>query len=433
MPSPEVTFVVGLILLLGFFLEGLGIYHAIMFAVPLIAVFIGVKLMVAILSIVDLLVSYVHYQRIPMRTDLSPVKTQLTAVFSGTFVGVILLKTLPDEFLGLLLGAVILAIAYDIRSGGRVLQKLNAIQEIRLQGLTSRPRGLKLAVLLTIVVCILSVYFVSTRIQPAYSLIFRKTTSSGEVCPPDDATCIQAEAIKAEVLAKQSLDVKEAVALLAPVLASLLLIPVCIIMVLGLWNHWEWVRVLSVTVYSLVSMVLLLSMLFTGVRVLSLLVLIVVIPAALYLIRDDVRLLFTGYAGVEGMEEGGVRTATDKKLCFISGLGGGLLMFNRPTMLMHFSNKYGSGEVLESTASAFLFYDALFRCIMLTVVGLISVNILVFTLLMTPFVLIGLYAGRTRVSMDEVYLRGVVALILSVFGLILLLWNILPTVRLVAP
>ena len=60
MPTPELAFVTGLIFLLGFFLEGLGIYNALMFSIIPLAVFLGVKLMVAILSIIDLMVSYIH-------------------------------------------------------------------------------------------------------------------------------------------------------------------------------------------------------------------------------------------------------------------------------------------------------------------------------------------------------------------------------------
>ncbi|MFH1403519.1 MAG: TSUP family transporter [Candidatus Altiarchaeota archaeon] len=251
MPSPELTFVLGLTLLLGYFIEGLGIYSAVIFAIPIAAVFLGVKVMVAVVSLVDFVMSYVNYHRIPKRADMGPVKRDLNVMLFGTFTGCMLLWLIYDEVLLILLGLLIIASSYDYLSNGRLLNRISK--------------------------------------KPVHS---------------------------------------------KPGKSSL-------------------------------------------------------------------------------------------KTIFLAGVSGGMFAFSRPPLFMHLSGKYGDAtEVIDSTSSSFLFYDSLFRCILLAALGFIDLSVLLFSLFMMPFILVGIYAGRTKVELSIIYIRRLISLSLLLFGVIMVLWNI---------
>ncbi len=336
MPTPELAFVTGLIFLLGFFLEGLGIYNALMFSIIPLAVFLGVKLMVAILSIIDLMVSYIHYKRLPVRKDLTPVKPQINAIIIGTLFGVMLLKIIPDEILGIVLGIIILVSSYDIYSGGRIINKIIDLQSFRTKALNSKPEGLRITIIFTILLMILSAYncIKDPSIIEKYAL-GKIDAGQGHECLDNDEACLNAEIIRIETIQKTQSDLQVRVFNLIPIVLNLLLIPVYIIIAIGLLGLNEKIRIFTVGLYSFIAFILLLIMMISGLDIMSFIQVVVVLSIVFYLLQERTILLFNDDSNNNENIGSGTLSATDKNICMLSGLLGGLFVYNRPLLMLH--------------------------------------------------------------------------------------------------
>ncbi|MFC2162903.1 hypothetical protein ACFLRF_04410, partial [Candidatus Altiarchaeota archaeon] len=173
------------------------------------------------------------------------------------------------------------------------------------------------------------------------------------------------------------------------------------------------------------SMIFLLSQAFNGFSAYALIMFFMSSLSCFYLVSDAARLHFS--------PGGGSPAPSVDRLCFLAGFAGGMFMFGRPLLNRHLNEKYHDQQTVSATMTSLLFFDAAFRCLMLVIVGLITVNVIIFTLFMLPFILVGAYAGKTRVDMDLPYMRMLIMTVMGVCGLILFFWNLLPSLWFLFP
>ncbi len=107
---------------------------------------------------------------------------------------------------------------------------------------------------------------------------------------------------------------------------------------------------------------------------------------------------------------------------FLGGALGAMFSVNGPPIIIYLSHVLEEKkQVFRATLYSIFFADACYKMVLFTANGLITGEVLRFALLMTPFLVAGIFAGsRLQTRINDVLFRKIVAAILVVTGLILI-------------
>jgi uncharacterized membrane protein YfcA len=107
---------------------------------------------------------------------------------------------------------------------------------------------------------------------------------------------------------------------------------------------------------------------------------------------------------------------------FLGGALGAMFSVNGPPIIIYLAHVLEDKQAFRSTLYGIFFADACYKAVLFTANGLLTGRVLRFALLMAPFLLAGTFAGSwLQKSIDQATFRKIVALILTVTGVVLLI------------
>ncbi|UCB52904.1 MAG: sulfite exporter TauE/SafE family protein [Candidatus Zixiibacteriota bacterium] len=107
---------------------------------------------------------------------------------------------------------------------------------------------------------------------------------------------------------------------------------------------------------------------------------------------------------------------------FIGGCTGGMFGLNGPPMVLYLTHRLRERQVFRATLYGIFFVDACYRLILYSANRLITIEVVMFALYLTPFLLIGLFLGsKLQMKVNEGIFKKAIALILIVAGSFLII------------
>lgn len=102
------------------------------------------------------------------------------------------------------------------------------------------------------------------------------------------------------------------------------------------------------------------------------------------------------------------------------GCTGAMFGLNGPPLVIYLARQLGDKQIFRATLYGLFFADACYRLVLYSFKGLITIQVVRFSLYLTPFVLVGLLLGsRLQGRIGERFFRMIVASILLVTGTLL--------------
>ena len=160
------------------------------------------------------------------------------------------------------------------------------------------------------------------------------------------------------------------------------------------------------------------------------------IPGALLLKNVDARAIKLVFGivvialGVEMLsrEYSGKKVKSSRLLLVIIGVAAGVLcgLFGVGALLAAYINRVTEdGSSFKANISAVFIVDNIFRMILYSVLGLLTLDTVRFALLLIPFALLGLFAGiKCSNHMDEKFVKKMTSVLLILSGVSLILKNL---------
>ena len=160
------------------------------------------------------------------------------------------------------------------------------------------------------------------------------------------------------------------------------------------------------------------------------------IPGALLLKNVDARAIKLVFGivvialGIEMLsrEYSGKKVKSSRLLLVIIGVAAGVLcgLFGVGALLAAYINRVTEdGSSFKANISAVFIVDNIFRMILYSVLGLLTLDTVRFALLLIPFALLGLFAGiKCSNHMDEKFVKKMTSVLLILSGVSLILKNL---------
>jgi uncharacterized membrane protein YfcA len=123
-------------------------------------------------------------------------------------------------------------------------------------------------------------------------------------------------------------------------------------------------------------------------------------------------------------DNGEVKKSLSRAWAPVAGIFGGctgaMFGLNGPPLVIYLTRQLGDKQVVRATLYGLFFADACYRLVLYSFKGLITIQVVRFSLYLTPFVLVGLLLGsRLHGRIGERLFRKIVASILLVTGTLL--------------
>lgn len=104
----------------------------------------------------------------------------------------------------------------------------------------------------------------------------------------------------------------------------------------------------------------------------------------------------------------------------LGGCTGAMFGLNGPPLVIYLTRQLGNKQAFRATLYGLFFADACYRLVLYSFKGLITIQVLRFSLYLTPFVLVGLLLGsKLHGRIGERFFRKIVAIILLLTGTLL--------------
>lgn len=127
-------------------------------------------------------------------------------------------------------------------------------------------------------------------------------------------------------------------------------------------------------------------------------------------------------------EYGKMKTKESKVLMLIIGVASGVLcgLFGVGVVLAAYVNRITENSAsFKANLSAVFIFENTFRILLYSVLGVITLSSLKMSLMMVPFMLLGLFAGmKSSTYLDEKVVKKIVILLLILSGIVLVINNI---------